>query len=449
MIRKRLYFFPLLFFFFTEVFLLAQAGTAISNPPMNMAVNNSLPEGFRGGNTDKGVVHVLEDAKYSIQEHTVLYETDPAGVGAASGSTFAGPPTINWSTDRENADGEVETVSNDNNNSATNDNNFENPGIYRIHNNGSRQVNGGGQDLASSTSSADGSCEDTGSASDGSANSNGAANNSTPGGSGNASANGAANTSTPDGSGNASANGASSTQTVPPQRVNSSQSLTVISHDCTSPSLWAVFQEGAGSSSMEEDDEALREELAKQIQEASGTFDPASELKGALSNASLLAVFEFPKNARPEVKTSAVVVKGQLFDKDGRMVMDSPATVKMSVLDETEQTRLAEVTPENVKGIFVRRNVPFLAAVQMTDNGTYKGDSAEYWIENSLTGEKISKDQSAYLFRVPNFPREKYSDQPEYSFVVSGKDESGNLTRVKVPVYVVNTKTSLEGGKTE
>ncbi|MBF0543601.1 MAG: hypothetical protein HQM08_04170 [Candidatus Riflebacteria bacterium] len=429
--------------------------SAITNPPMNMAVNDALPAKFRGGNTDQGTVHVLEDGNYKIQEHSVLYQDDASTLpGSTSGSQYKGAPTINWNTEKENADGTLAALGNQNTNQATNDSNFADPGTYRIHNNGSREVSGGSSDTSgsdsgaafSTTGSGGGATSGTGAAATAGT---GAAASTGTGAAATAGTGAAASTGT-GAAATAGTGAAASTGTgaAASQRVNTNQTLTVISHDCTSPNLWAVFQEGAGSTNLADCEATLKEELKKQMLEASGTFDPGTDLKGSLKDASLMALFECPKNAKPKSKTSMVALKGALFDKDGKMIVSPSGLVKMAVLNEEDQTRVVEVTKDTVPGVYVRRNIPFLVAAQMTDNGTYNRDGAECWIEKA-NGDKVDKTDNAYLFRVPNYPRDNYTDQPDYVFVVQGQDEAGNVSKIHVPLYVVNTKTSLEGGKTE
>jgi hypothetical protein len=65
---------------------------------------------------------------------------------------------------------------------------------------------------------------------------------------------------------------------------------------------------------------------------------------------------------------------------------------------------------------------------------------------SDLEVEKVDGD---YLFRVPNYPRTEFADQPEYEFIMEGNDKDGNKTLVKLPLYVVNTQMSYEGGKNE
>ena len=130
-------------------------------------------------------------------------------------------------------------------------------------------------------------------------------------------------------------------------------------------------------------------------------------------------------------------------------------------------------------GIFVRKNVPLLPIVMYADNGNkrkkvglIKGteivetndDNEEVDEETEVvpttsdtgeTGYKIYKngdendvceiqEDGTYLFRVANYPRAKYADQPEYYFKAVVEDAALNRTVVNIPVYVVETTASNE-----
>lgn len=415
----------------------------IESPEMNLTVDNSLPATFRGGDPDSGVVHVLEDAVYKRMEHTLLYEDSTEGLGAAaSGTTFDGPPTINWTTEKVDANGNLTVIGNDNNNSATSESEFPEPGEYQVSNSGARQVSGGSAETSGSDSGATGQTGDA------------AAGQQATGQDGTAATgqDGAAATGQ-DGAAATGQDGTAATgqdgAAAAGQRVTSTQTMGVKCHDVTSPNLWVVFQEGAGKTDLAASEKALQEDLAAQMEAAKGTFTPATKLEGNLTEASLLTVYEFPKNVKPTEKTAAIALKGPVFDESGKAVAAVSGEVKAEVLDKDAQTRKIEVGEQALKGIYIRRNVPFLVAAQITDNGEYKKDAATFRIENKETGEPVEKIDGAFLFRVPNYPRTEYADQPVYQFVMEGKDDSGNLTEVKVPLYVVNTAVSYEGGQNQ
>jgi hypothetical protein len=165
-----------------------------------------------------------------------------------------------------------------------------------------------------------------------------------------------------------------------------------------------------------------------------------------------MAVYEFPRNVTPAQKAAAVTVKGPLFNKVGKDETVLVGTYQCKVLDQEAQTRLADIGPKanKLEGVFVRRNIPFLAAAMASDNGDKYNSAAdaECYIEDS-NGNRIDKTDGAYLFRVPNFPRQQFADQPEYTFIMIGLDKDGNKTEVKLPLYVVNTQVSFEGGQNQ
>ncbi|HOT27020.1 MAG TPA: hypothetical protein PLU72_02450 [Candidatus Ozemobacteraceae bacterium] len=385
---------------------------AIQSPEMNLQFDNALPANFRGGDPDSTEVHVLEDQPYKRQEHTLLYEDTPQGMGAPAGATFEGPPTINWTTDRVGADGSVQTISNDNNNKATSESEFPEPGEYRVGNSGARQVSGSGGG-ASNTSGSEGQSASS--------------------------------------AGSGTSAGTAGSAAAGSQRVTSTQTTGVVCHDVTSPNVWAVFQEAAGNTQAALDETELQQKLSEQLLAAKGQFDPAAPVSDALKGASMLAISEFPVNRKPAEKTAAVAVKGPLFNEVGKDETKVAATVAMKVLDAETQTRLTEVgATSSLKGIFVRRNVPFIVVALATDNGDKCTTAAGAVCRIETTdGTEVDKDDSSYMFRVPNYPRNEYKDQPEYQFVMEGADKDGNKTVVRLPLYVVNTQMAVEGGRNE
>lgn len=68
----------------------------------------------------------------------------------------------------------------------------------------------------------------------------------------------------------------------------------------------------------------------------------------------------------------------------------------------------------------MRRNVPFIFAAMSTDNGNKRASTGnvEALIETA-DGKSVEKDGDAYMFRVPNYPRDQYPDEPEYVFVTT------------------------------
>ena len=177
----------------------------------------------------------------------------------------------------------------------------------------------------------------------------------------------------------------------------------------------------------------------------------AKDLQGNLKAASVMAIFEFPINAKPEEKSAAVTCKGPLFTKEG--VDDTKAALyPCAVANAENQTRLSKIVPnEDLRGVFVRRNIPFVVGAMSTDNGDKYSSAAENecYILDKSTGDKQPLTGGSYLFRKPNYPRSEYADQPEFEFVMECSDKDDNKTEVRLPLYVVNTQASFEGGRTE
>jgi|GEM_PF-696893 len=438
------------------------ANSTIQSPPMTLVVDNSLPDKFRGGNPDTGLIHVLEDEKYKRQEHSILYEEEPTSLeGAQNDAKYTGAPTIDWTTEKVNDDGSLVTLSNENTNCATNENMFPEPGEYRVSNSGARQVSGTTTEGSEGTTegSNQGTTSETSEGEE-----NGGANGTTPITS-EGTENGAANATTPTtgaGSENAAANGttptteggtenaaaATTTPTTAEQRVTANQTIGVECHDCTAPNLYAIVQEGAGSNKLAVSEQDLVNQLRDQI--ANDSFNPEAQLDGGLKEANLIAVFEpaDKKNARPKDKVAKIALKGMIFDDSGKKTTEA-VEVPMKILSQDDQTRIAHIGAESVKGVYVRRSIPFLAAVQMTDNYKFNPDGAKCYIRNKTTGADVEKIDGSYLFRIPNYPRDEYKDQPDLELVINAKDSAGNQTLVQLPLYVVNTQTSFEGSRNE
>lgn len=408
--------------------------SAIQSPEMNLQFNDALPANFRGGDPDSGEVHVLEDQPYKRQEHTLLYEETPQAMGASAGAKFDGPPTVNWTTDQVDANGTVQTIANDNNNSATSESEFPEPGNYRVGNSGARQVSdsGGG---ASSTAGVD-----SGSHTEGTVNTGAE-------GTVNTGVEGTVNTGV---AGTVNTGGNASDTTIR-QRITSTQTSGVVCHDVTSPNVWAVFQEAAGNTQAVLDEAVLKQKLGEQLLAGKGQFDQATAVPESLKGTSMLAISEFPINKKPAEKTAVVTVKGPLFNEIGKDETKVAATIGMKVLDAEAQTRLTEVgATDSLKGIFVRRNVPFIVSALGTDNGDKCTSLAEASCRiETKDGVEVDKEGDSFMFRVPNYPRTEYADQPEYVFVMEGADKDGNKTLVRLPLYVVNTQMAVEGGRNE
>ncbi len=369
----------------------------------------TLPANFRGGDPDTGLVHALEDVYYEKQEHSLIYNANAAEL--AEGAKFESDPNITWDTKVKDDDGNWTTQTSQNTNVARDGGKFFEPGEYQIGNSGARQVAAGS-----------GGAEDT-SGSEGGA---------------------ASDTSLVDESGETGEGG---TKTVTAQ-----QSMGVLVHDSTSPDVWVAFQEGAGSVDMAETEKELQTEIMTKIIEKAGR--PFSSNPEDFEEASYLFVDEGTKDERdadPLKKTARLSIAGPLFNERGAPKFESGLVPsKPDEKDMTQQVHVSGGPDKNLKGVFVRRNVPFIFAAMGVDNGNKRGNIAEVACRiETADGKEVEKEENAFLFRVPNYPREEYKDQPEYYFVALGSDKEGNITTIRLPLYVMNTKVSYEGGSNE
>jgi hypothetical protein len=375
----------------------------ILNPAMNIAVSEApgvMYEGFRGEPVVKGVVHALEDGEYPTSEHSNLYLGDTKGLGeSASGTRFAGPPNITWNVKKKNADGTSSLISTLNNNKATNNSLLPDPGLYKVENDGARAT-------SNSSAGADESGADAGASESG------------PGGT---------------------------------RVITSSNAVTIKSHDVTPPELFVLIQEGVGAIDLAANQAALEAQLDQQLAALGGQLSAETQLKGDLQEASLMGVVEVPRNAAPEKKTVSFVRSGTLFDAAGHKIYEESPGIPTEVDDESRQTRKAVVGSAFIadKGVFVRRNVPFLIVVKQTDNGDADPREISYRIVEKSTGKDVEPTDGANLFRVANYPRSEYRDQPDFELLVQSQDKVGNRTALSLPLYITNTQASFEAGKAE
>jgi hypothetical protein len=379
-----------------------------------------LPEDFRGGDPDTSLVHCLEDVYYEKQEHSLIYNPDAEAL--AEGAEFESDPNITWETKVKNEDGTYTTLSSENTNMAADGGKFYAPGTYMISNSGARQVGEGEGGAAGETGADD---ED---AEDGAAEGGETAEGPVVG---------------EDGEADEAAGG---TKTV-----TAEQNMGVKVHDCTSPDLWVAFQEGAGKVDMAETKAELESEMKFKIIANLGR--PFSHNADDFEQASYLFIDEGKddeRNVEPWKKISRVSIAGPLFNERGMPSFETGAIDAKQVEDEYKtQVHVAGGAEKPLKGVFVRRNVPFIFAGMSIDNGNNRQSvgEVEFEIENA-EDEKV-KDGEAYLFRVPNYPREKYADQPDYYFLAKSFDKDGNMTTVRMPLYVVDTQAAFEGGRNQ
>lgn len=381
-----------------------------------------MPANFRGGDPDRGLVNAVEDVFYEQHEHSILYKEDAGEV--VEGAKFEGDPNITWDTKVKDADGNFQTVSSVNTNMAGNGGKFFAPGEYHIGNGGARQVSGGegAEDVVTGDEDGEAAGDDK---TDGSL----------------------------VGEDGKTADGGAKT-------VTANQALGVLVHDVTAPDLWIAFQEDAGTVNMAASEQALKDKMIERI--VSNLGRPWSTKGEDYVDASYLFVDEGiiggedpERNLEPWKKTARLSVAGALFNNAGASKFETK-TVESTTLSEedlTSQVHIAGGDDKALKGVFVRRNVPFIFAAMSVDNGNNRGTTAEVACRlETADGKEVEKDKksdNAYLFRVPNFPREDYADQPEYFFVAKAMDKSGNLTTVRMPLYIMNVQAAFEGGRNQ
>ncbi|KAF1081626.1 MAG: hypothetical protein GQF41_1966 [Candidatus Rifleibacterium amylolyticum] len=377
-----------------------------------------MPANFRGGDPDRGLVNALEDVFYEQHEHSILYKEDAGEV--AEGASFEGDPNITWDTKVKDADGNFQTVSSVNTNMAGNGGKFFAPGEYQIGNGGARQVGGGegAEDVATGNEG-----DEDGGAAGGNQTDEALV-----------------------GENGETAEGGAKT-------VTANQAMGVLVHDVTAPDIWIAFQEGAGNIDMAATEQELKNKMVEKIVANLGR--PFSQKAEEYEDASYVFVDEGTsdeRNLEPWKKTARLSVAGALFNDRGAPKFETK-TVESKTLSEENMTRQIHVAggeDEALKGVFVRRNVPFIFAAMSVDNGNNRGSTAEVACRiETADGKEVEKDGKAYLFRVPNYPREEYKDQPEYFFVSKAMDKSGNLTTVRMPLYIVNIQAAFEGGRNQ
>ncbi len=399
------------------------SGTASEAPALPESVDMSLgvvnsdmlmPEGFRGQETEEGDLRWLEDVGILMAENSNLYNIDANAI--AESAKLEGPPNINWEIKKEDESGNLNTESSENTNLASNPCNITDPGYYQVHNGGARQVStaGGaeGDAVGDSGGGASGSSTTT-----------------------------AGNT----GEEGGEASGGSST-------VTAQQRVGIQVYDCTAPDVWIAFQEGAGNVNMAASEEALKAQMVGRIIENLGK--PFSTDAKDFEDASYIFIEEGKddeRNSIPWEKTARLSIAGTLFNERGAPKFESGKLgSKIDQKDYTNHVNVVGGEDKSVKGVYVRRNVPFIIAAVSTDNGNKRISAGEVAVSIvDADGKEVARDGDAYLFRVPNYPREEYKDQPDYYFTTQAADKDGNLTTIRMPLYIVNTQAAFEGGRNQ
>jgi len=389
-----------------------EGDTATETPALPSSVDMSLgavnsemamPEGFRGQETEEGDLRWLEDVGILMAENSDLYNIDANAI--AESASFEGPPNINWEIKKEDESGNLNTESSENTNVASNPCNITDPGYYQVHNGGARQVStaGGAEDAVGGTDEeAGGEAGDEGGAASGDA-----------------------------------------------QTVTAQQRIGIQVYDCTAPDVWIAFQEGAGTVDMAASEEALKAQMVDRIIENLGK--PFSTDAKDFEDASYIFIEEGKddeRNSIPWEKTARLSIAGTLFNERGAPKYESGKL--NSQIDKKEYTNHVSVVggeDKSIKGVYVRRNVPFIIAAVSTDNGNKRASAGEVEVKIvDANDQEVARDGDAYLFRVPNYPREEYKDQPDYFFTTQAADKDGNMTTIRMPLYIVNTQAAFEGG---
>lgn len=404
----------------TEATETEEAVTIPDSTDMTLGMKSSpyvLPEGFRGGDPDSSLVHCLEDVYYEKNEHSLIY--NPEASALAEGATFESEPNITWETKVKDADGNFKTLSSENTNMAADGGKFFQPAEYQVGNHGAREV-GGGTSGAEDVTEGD-----------------------TP------EAGGAGET---DDAALVGEEGTVEFADGGAKTVVAEQNMGVLVHDCTAPDMWVAFQEGAGKVDMAETEEELKKEMANKIILSLGR--PFSTNPDDFEKASYLFLdegVEDERNLEPWNKTARLSIAGALFNERGAPKFESGTLTSQPNKDDYKsQVHVAGGPDKTLKGVFVRRNVPFIFAAMAVDNGDARAALADAACKIELAdGEDVDMQDNAYLFRVPNYPRDKYADQPEYFFVAKAKDTEGNLTTIRMPLYVVDTQAAFEGGRNQ
>ena len=358
--------------------------------PMNMNIEGEgqMGSNFRG--SDGSSNNFLEDCPYRATESSVIYSPSGSPAGSGGNREYSGAPQNTWTvTDDNDPDYRVSSASN----SLTNNSQFKNPGQYTISNSGVRQVSNAG---------------------------------------GASSANGMA-----------TANGA----------------IGVTIHDVTAPDVCVAFEECIGNDFVSNQEELSNKIVQQMVANAGEPFESEETAKD-LDGTSYIFVDEGSsgeRNKLPEQKTVRYTLCGNLFNANGTPTFKNER-INTQALDSAAKTQQAVVeggaNNSVFKGVFVRRNVPFITLVRSIDNGdkrksigSTEQDGIKFTIyKGSLNGEEVQPGANGeYLFRIPNYPREDYQDQPDYFFEATAKDVSQNLTKITGPVYIVNNTASFEG----
>ena len=302
------------------------------------------------------------------------------GTSAGVNSVMSGAPSIQW-TVTDSSNTDSPTTLGDAQNSQSAGTNFPNPGHYKVSNSGYRQL-------------------------------------SDAGGMG--------------GKGSATANAAKA----------------VVVHDCTVPDIWIAIEEYAGSGDLSENSEQLQTAIATKILSNGGSPFVASKDDSSLEKTNYIFIDESPRDAAPSAKVVRFTIAGNMFNANG--ATDYKSTSIKTSSNGGDKTQQAVITgngedESGFSGLYVRRNIPFVVASKAVDNGDRRASStdANFRIKDS-NGNVIEPTSGSYMFRVPNYPRSEYPDQPEYFFEAQAVDSAGNMTKIEAPIHVIEQSASFD-----
>jgi hypothetical protein len=221
------------------------------------------------------------------------------------------------------------------------------------------------------------------------------------------------------------------------------------------PDVWIVaFKEGAGNVNMAASEEALKLRCVGKIIETSVSHSlPTPKISKMPAISLSKKVRRRTQTAIPGKKTDQTFNCRHLFNERGAPKFESgklSSQYRQEGIHQPCQRHWCE--DKSLKGVFVRRNVPFIIAAVSTDNGNRACFSARSRSQNrrcKLTKE-VERDGDAYLFRVPNYPRSEYKDQPDYYFTTQAGRQGWQSDHYQnAPLYIVNTQAAFEGGRNQ
>ncbi len=448
---------------------------------------------FRGDQPVDGedaTIHYIEDNPYSMSENSLTYRK--SGEKVASGTELTGSPNINWTIEEEGGSGSSD--SSDNNNSATKDCTFSNAGTYSVHNSGSRQLS-----EADGIGGTDEEMKQDGEPKDLKKEGEGDADKKKKDEKKYMTAEGRIpvkvhDVTPPDVWIAFQENDIDSkfADTLE-DKIRENQATPLDKNDALFAKTSFIFiDEGKlypkpeGYDKMSDEEKAA---ITKQIQEETAVYGrrdqeyPYKSVRVTLSG----SIFNEAGSSIDNSKTPAIV--HTIESNRENLNREAYVDFTKKVYRKEDNQQMTEVANEDLldnKGngkyaIFARRNVPLLPVVMVCDNGNKRataapasadpeaqikernseGDAPEenknalktskYRIYSSKNadatdGETVKQESDgSYLFRIANYPKKNFEDQPYYFFEAEVQDCALNTTKVRIPLNIVNTTANFEG----